>query len=130
MTSAPAIRVLVVDDEEDMRDLVQSFLSAEGYAVDVAEDGGQALALMERTPFDVVLSDVRMPRMGGLELLASVRSRHPETEVVLITGYANTDTAAEAVRLGAFGCLMKPFELDDLLATVRQATAPAAAPHE
>lgn len=114
-------KILVVDDEEDLRDILHAALVEEGYAVEVAKDGVEAVERLAVTDYDLIVSDIRMPRLGGIELLQEARARWPTTEVVLVTGYASAETEMEARRLGAFGWLEKPVELDDLLATVSRA---------
>jgi signal transduction histidine kinase len=104
-------RVLVVDDEQDLRDLLHRELRAAGHEVAVAQDGVAALVELGYGDYDVVVSDVRMPRLDGMSLLREVKERAPSTEVVITTGYASLDTAVECVRLGAFDLLQKPVDL-------------------
>jgi two-component system response regulator AtoC len=101
-------RVLVVDDKENILKLFARLLG-DTYEVTCAEDGSRALALLAAQEFDVVVSDVRMPGADGFEVLRAVKSRHPDTEVVMMTGYATVPDAVEAMRAGAFDYLQKPF---------------------
>jgi len=113
-------RVLVVDDKENMRRLVARIL-ADLFEVEEAEDGARALAFVATRPYDVVVSDIRMPGADGFELLAAVKARAPATEVVLMTGYATVQDAVRAMKQGAFDYLEKPFDPDAALAVVRRA---------
>jgi DNA-binding NtrC family response regulator len=113
-------RVLVVDDKENMRKLFQKILG-DGYAVETAEDGARALAIVATRPYDVVVTDIRMPGADGFELLAAVKARAPTTEVVMMTGYATVADAVRAMRTGAFDYLEKPFDPDAALAVVARA---------
>lgn len=101
-------RVLVVDDEPVVRQSYERSLSGVNCAVRTAPDGQDAIRIMEEGPCDVVLVDLRMPGMNGIELLREIKDRWPESEVVVITGYPTIETAKEAVRLGAFHYLAKP----------------------
>jgi DNA-binding NtrC family response regulator len=122
VTMAERPRVLVVDDKENMRRLVARILAdAGGYAVDEAEDGARALALVATRPYDVVVTDIRMPGADGFELLAAVKARDPAVEVVLMTGYATVQDAVRAMKRGAFDYLEKPFDPDAALAVVARA---------
>ena len=102
------IRVLVVDDEEVVRLGYRRVLSADGFRVMAAGDGHEALDLMAGDRFDVVLLDLRMPGMDGLDVLQAIKERWPESEVVVVTGYPSIDTAKKAVKLGAYDYLAKP----------------------
>jgi len=113
------IRVLVVDDEEVVRLGYRRVLSGDGFTVMAAGNGSEALALMADKRFDVVLLDLRMPGMDGLEVLRAIKERAPESEVVVVTGYPSIETAKEAVRLGAYDYLTKPVVPD---AVIRAAT--------
>jgi response regulator RpfG family c-di-GMP phosphodiesterase len=112
------LRVVVVDDEPQIRELVSEALRREGYDVRAFADGHEALAAVEAAPPSLVLTDLKMPRMNGLELIRAVRERIPGVGSILITAYASTETAVQALRYGADDYLTKPFGLEDLRATV------------
>lgn len=114
--------ILVVDDEESLRLTFQMFLSREGYGpVEVASTYGEALALIDERHFDLVVSDIVMDGASGIDLLRTIKEKSIECPVVMVTGYPNINTAAEAVRLGAFDYLAKPVKKEDLLRTARMA---------
>ncbi len=110
--------VLVVDDEEIMRDVLETLLSAEGFRVDLAKTGEEGLEVYGRRAYDVVLLDVSMPGMGGLLALEELLKLDPEAVVVMITAYATFDTAIGAWERGAFGCIRKPFQNEQIILTV------------
>ena len=102
------IRVLVVDDEEVVRLSYRRVLSNGSFTVMAAGNGNEALDLMDGGRFDVVLLDMRMPGMDGMEVLRAIKQRWPQSEVVVVTGYPSIETAKEAVKLGAYDYLAKP----------------------
>jgi DNA-binding NtrC family response regulator len=106
-------RVLVVDDERALRRALTRLLEVKGMTVGVAEDGANAIELLERETFDVALVDLMMPRVGGLEFLEHVRKHHSAMEVVLMTAFGDVETAVQAVRSGAYHFLTKPFRSND-----------------
>ncbi|HEX4513825.1 MAG TPA: response regulator, partial [Polyangiaceae bacterium] len=108
-----AIRVLVVDDEPALRKSLARILTSRGCEVLTADDGQAAVETLEQVRPDVILSDLLMPRMTGLQLLEQVKKRWPEIEVVLMTAYADVDTAVAAVKGGAYDFLTKPFASND-----------------
>jgi len=110
--------VLVIDDEEIMRDVLETLLSAEGHRVDLAKTGEEGIEAYGRRPYDVVLLDVSMPGMGGLAALEELLKADPEAVVVMITAYATFDTAIGAWERGAFGCIRKPFQNEQIVSTV------------
>jgi DNA-binding NtrC family response regulator len=118
--AAARARVLVVDDAQNMRSLLQAILSPT-YDVIVAPDGNIALFNLERTPFDLVLTDVRMPGPDGLELTRLIKKKWPLTEVVLMTAFASIPSAVEAVRVGAYDYIAKPFDPDDVALVIARA---------
>ncbi|MFC5303201.1 sigma-54-dependent transcriptional regulator [Azospira restricta] len=123
-------RILVVDDEEIARRNLSHVLEREGYQVDCAADGAAALALLAEARYQLVLTDLRMPGIDGLELLRQTKSRWPETEVVMITAHANASSAVEAMTNGAFYYVEKPFRLPDVRKIVGEATQKAALKRE
>ena len=114
-------RILVVDDEEKIRVILGIMLTAVGHQVGEAPSGEAALAVLEREPVDMVISDMRMDGMNGLDLLAAIRERELGCPVVFITAFANLDSAVEALRLGAADYLVKPFAEKDVLLAVERA---------
>ena len=114
-------RILVVDDEEIARKNLAHVLAKEQYEVVTAADAEQGLHELERGEFDVILTDLRMGRVSGMDLLEAVKKRYPETRVVMVTGFATVQSAIEAMRKGAFHYITKPYKLDEVRDTVRQA---------
>lgn len=110
--------VLIVDDEEVMRDVLESLLAQDGYRVDLAKTGEEGLARFGERSYDVVLLDVSMPGIGGLRTLEELLKLDREAVVIMITAYATFDTAIAAWQLGAFNCIRKPFENEQILKTV------------
>lgn len=108
-------KVLIVDDQEIVRLSYLRSLGSEHCNVDVAASGEEALQAMRQRRFDLVLLDLRMPGMDGMEVLRMIKQMWPDTEVVVITGYPTVETAKEAVRLGAHGYLAKPLGPDDIV---------------
>ncbi len=111
-----AVRVLVVDDEAGLRRSLERVLSSRGFIVDVAEDGEQAIAAVREREPEVVLMDIMMPRMSGLEALTHIKKIAPHLEVVMMTAHADVDTAVAAVKSGAYDFLTKPFASNDAVA--------------
>jgi two-component system response regulator FlrC len=103
-------RILIVDDEEGIREFLAEVLEDEGHEVDTAADGVEALAKLERTGYQLLLSDLKMPRMGGLELVRRVRAEQPELEIIVLTAHGSVDSAVEAMKMGVFDYLQKPLE--------------------
>jgi DNA-binding NtrC family response regulator len=113
--------VLIVDDEEVVRlSHLRSLESADCNAL-AAGDGTEAINVMERHPFDVVLLDLRMPGLDGMDVLKTIKQRWPDSEVIVITGYPSIETAKEAVRLGAFNYLTKPLGPDEVIKAANDA---------
>jgi putative nucleotidyltransferase with HDIG domain len=113
-------RVLVVDDEKFIRDILADFLGMEGYVVRTADDGSSAVAELERARYDMVISDLKMPRMGGLELLKEVARTHPETLTVIMTGFGTVETAIDAMKQGAYDYILKPFKVEEIVHIVQR----------
>ncbi|HET6559727.1 MAG TPA: sigma-54 dependent transcriptional regulator [Prolixibacteraceae bacterium] len=114
-------RILVIDDERSIRNTLKDILEFEKYKVDVAEDGFKALELIKTTDFDVILCDIKMPGMDGIEVLQKIEELKPDTPVVMISGHGNIDTAVESIKKGAFDFIEKPLDLNRLLITLRNA---------
>jgi len=114
-------QLLVVDDEEVARRNLEHILSKENYTVDTAANGVEALERLRESTYDVILTDFKMERIDGMEILERAKTITPQTQVIMITGYATIDTAVEAMKKGAFHYLAKPFKLDDVRSMVKQA---------
>ncbi|MDY6973351.1 MAG: sigma-54 dependent transcriptional regulator [Thermodesulfobacteriota bacterium] len=115
-----ARQVLVVDDEPVVRNGISRALNNRGMETKLAANGQEALEFLEHEPFDLVLLDIRMPDMDGITVLKLIRAKHPETDVIMITGYPTIDSAVHCIKLGAIDYLVKPFRLDDLDATLKK----------
>jgi ATP-dependent Lon protease len=120
LCSLRAFQVLVVDDEEIARTNLEYILRKEGYQVATAANGLEALEAVKQREFDLILTDLKMEKMDGLQLLESVKQLAPHTEIVMITGFATVTSAVDALKRGAAHYLPKPINLDELRATVRQ----------
>lgn len=114
-------RILVVDDELSMREFISILLEREGYEVLTAADAVTALARLAASDIDLVISDVQMPGLSGLELLSRIKSDSPETAVLMITAFSTAEQAVEAMKLGAYDYLAKPFKVDEIKILVRNA---------
>jgi nitrogen regulation protein NR(I) len=114
-------RVLVVDDEANLRKVLSAMLRKEGYEVAMAENGEVAQAEFEKNGADVVITDMVMPKLGGLDLLKAVHSTRPEVPVIIITAHGTVDSAVEAIKMGAFDYITKPFEQAEIQAVVAKA---------
>ncbi|MDX2495257.1 MAG: sigma-54 dependent transcriptional regulator [Desulfuromusa sp.] len=113
-------RILIAEDEEIMRITVLDHLQNQGWQVDEATNGTDALALVKKNRYDLIISDIRMPGMDGEQLLAEVKLFAPHTEVILMTAHGNTDTAVNCLKQGAADYILKPFDLDDLTLRVQR----------
>jgi DNA-binding NtrC family response regulator len=113
--------ILVVDDEKSIRHTLKEILEYEKHTVEMAEDGLVALELIANQSFDVVLCDIKMPRMDGIEVLEKIMQQAPDIPVIMISGHGNIDTAVEAIKKGAFDFIEKPLDLNRLLITIRNA---------
>lgn len=115
------LSVLIVDDEQFIRDIVSRWLSREGYLCTKARDGDEALAILAQQGFALIVSDIMMPGMTGIDLLRQIRTRYPHTAVIMLTGVDDRATATETIELGAYGYIIKPFEASELLINVTNA---------
>ncbi len=114
-------KILVVDDEKSIRNTLKDILEYEKFEVVLAEDGFEALEKMVQGPFDVILCDIKMPKMDGITLLEKISEKDPDATVVMISGHGTIDTAVEAIKKGAFDFISKPLDLNRLLITIRNA---------
>ncbi len=115
-------KILVIDDEASIRRTLKDILEYEKYDVDVAEDGFDGLEKAESDNFDVILCDIKMPRMDGIEVLEKLQNKSPDSTVVMISGHGTIDAAVECIKKGAFDFISKPLDLNRLMITIRNAT--------
>lgn len=115
------INILIVDDELSMREFLSILLEREGYAVKSAGSAEEALALLGSSLFDLVISDVQMPGLGGIELLGRIKAMTPETAVLMITAFSEAEQAVEAMKLGAYDYIAKPFKIEEIKLLVANA---------
>jgi response regulator RpfG family c-di-GMP phosphodiesterase len=113
-------RILVVDDEKIIREIIADFLSMEGFAVRTAEDGDSALLELSRQQYDLVLCDMKMPKMGGLELLEAIRKHTPNIVTIMMTGFGTVESAIDAMKKGAYDYILKPFKVDEVVQVIRR----------
>ena len=113
-------RVLVVDDEEALRTVLGSELSGEGYEVNTASDGDEAISMVQNKKFDLLLLDIKMPKVDGFEVLKFVKKNFPAIKVIMLTGFADLKNAIESKKLGAEDFVSKPYDLVDLLTTIER----------
>jgi len=116
-------KILYVDDEETLRVLVKSQLMSEGYEVQVAEDGDVAVETLSRSPQDLVLLDIRMPRMSGVAVLEALKKKNIKPRIIMLTAVDDLSVAIQCVKLGANDYLTKPFDLEHLLAAIKRVLA-------
>jgi two-component system response regulator PilR (NtrC family) len=114
-------KILVVDDEQSMREFLDIMLKKEGYKVSLASNGEEVLKYIDKDIFDLVLLDIRMPKMDGIAVLKRIKSTSPETVVIMITAYASADTAIKAMKEGAYDYITKPFKIDEIKLIIKNA---------
>src|SRR5215213_806632 len=120
MTNEERPRVLIVDDEKFIRDILADFLGMEGYVVRTAEDGQAALNELNLAHYDLVISDLKMPRMGGIELLEQIGTAAPNALTVIMTGFGTVETAIDAMKRGAYDYILKPFKVEEVVHIVQR----------
>ncbi|NQV14173.1 sigma-54-dependent Fis family transcriptional regulator [bacterium] len=111
--------VLIVDDEQEIRDSLSEVLTDEGFLTYTAENGSTALEMMDEQHYDIIISDIKMPELDGVTLLKRVKKQAPDTFVILITSYGSTETAIDAMRLGAIDYILKPLDFDELILRIK-----------
>jgi DNA-binding response OmpR family regulator len=114
------MRVLVVDDDQEMRDMICSFLTYRGFYVKTVQDGSKGLAELEKDLYDLLITDIYMPGMGGLELLENIDKRNWNLSILAMTGMPSKKINETVVEKGAYGCLVKPFPLSLLITTIEK----------
>lgn len=110
--------IMIVDDEKEIRELFRDVLQSQGYDVTVCESGSEAIEALKRERIFAAFIDIRMPGIDGIETLRMIKELHADTQVVMITGYTRNEAVGEALKLGCFVCMMKPFKLQDILGVI------------
>ena len=118
MVSEKRPRILVVDDDEELREMICNFLTYRGCYVETACDGVDGCSALERSTFDMVITDIYMPRMNGLELLDTIEQKYAHLLTLAMTGFPNADVTTKVIEKGACDCLVKHFHLNQLLTTI------------
>ena len=113
-------KILVVDDEDALRTVLSGELAGEGYDVETAADGDEAINVIQARTFDLVLLDIKMPKVDGFEVLKFLKSKYPNIKVIMLTGFADLKNAIESKKLGAEDFVSKPYDLVDLLTTIER----------
>ena len=113
-------KILVIDDERGIRNTLKEVLEYEGHQVEPATNGTEGLELFAAGNFDLVLCDIKMPEMDGIEVLEKMNESHPDIPVIMISGHGNIDTAVEAIKKGAYDFIEKPLDLNRILVTMRK----------
>src|SRR5512133_1962828 len=116
------ISILIVDDEESVRDSLLNWFIEDGYNTECAENAGKALQMLETGNYDIILADIKMPGMDGLEMMRRIKTLRPGAIVIVMTAFASVDTAVKALKDGAFDYITKPFDPDDLSHLIRNAS--------
>ncbi len=116
-----SFRILVVDDEESIREFFEIMLKREGYSIRCAVDGQEALDILKKESFDLIISDIQMPKVSGMQLLTAVKEMDPEAIMIMITAFGSAETAVEAMKLGAYDYIQKPFKIDEIRIILKQA---------
>lgn len=116
------IEILVADDDDLCREILRDAIESEGVIVSLAADGSEALDLLRSKAFDILITDLNMPRMDGLTLLRSARQLYPQLLAIIITGFGSLESAIEAIRAGAYDYVQKPFKIEEITVTLRNAT--------
>jgi len=117
----PSAAILVIDDEENMRHMLSSMLKRSGYSVDMAEDGEQGLAKLKEKTYDVILCDIKMPKMDGITFLRNIHGLTETANVIMMSAYGTVDLAVEAMKLGAYDFISKPFKNDEIRLVIQKA---------
>lgn len=112
--------ILVIDDEESIRDACEQALSGDDIRVEAAKNGLEGLSLLKGKYFDIIILDLKMPGLSGMDVLKKIKENNPETMVIVITGYATIESAVEAMKYGAYDFIPKPFTPDSLRAIVKR----------
>ncbi|MFH1075045.1 MAG: response regulator [Candidatus Firestonebacteria bacterium] len=121
MLSETAVKILVVDDEKGIRELLELELGLQGYFVATALNGQEAIEKIKKEKFDIVLCDIKMPKVTGIQVLKESKKHNPDIPVIIMTGYGEEANYNDSIRFGASGFISKPFHIDEVIASVEKA---------
>jgi len=113
--------LLIIDDEENMRHMLSNLLKKSGYRIETASNGHEGLEMVDQREYDFILCDLKMPNMNGMEFLISAREKVGSTPVIMMSAYGSIDTAVEAIKLGAYDYISKPFKTDEVHIVLKKA---------
>ncbi len=116
----PMVRIMIIEDDEEMRSLLEDFFEAEGFKTDSASNGADALRILSKNHFDLVITDIRMPGLTGLDILPTIRRLKPEIPIIVMTAYASDDARRRSLERGATAYLEKPVHLSKLRTVIRE----------
>ncbi|RLD46080.1 MAG: sigma-54-dependent Fis family transcriptional regulator, partial [Bacteroidetes bacterium] len=114
--------ILVIEDERSIRNTLKDIFDNEGYETDLAEDGQQGIEKIEKNDYNLIFTDIKMPKMDGIEVLEKAKELKPDIPIIMISGHGDIDTAVECIKKGAFDFIQKPLDLNRMLITIRNAT--------
>lgn len=120
MVKGKRTKILVVDDDKEMREMIYSFLTYRGFYVETVQDGAHCLAALEKKSYDMLITDVYMPRMDGFELLDKIDQKNYNLLVLAMTGLPSKEVIEKIIEKGAYDCLIKPFPLNHLITTIEK----------
>ena len=112
-------RILIVDDNKELREILEEYLHSEDGQIEGASNGKEALVKHSQAPYDLIITDLNMPEVSGMEMIKRIKQENDVTEFIIITGYASLDSAVEAVKMGAFDYIVKPFRMEELKVVVK-----------
>lgn len=121
ITKEMIFKILIVDDNAEIREIVKEYLTNNDCIIEGANNGKEALEKYSSNPYDIIITDLKMPELSGIDLIKHIKQKTDVTEFIIITGYASLDSAMEAVRLGAFDYIVKPFRMEELKVAVKNA---------
>ncbi|MDY6842966.1 MAG: response regulator [Thermodesulfobacteriota bacterium] len=116
------LKILIVEDEKDCREMLEELLTSSGFIVEAAKDGTEGIIRLEKEEYDLVITDLMMPQVNGIDVLRTAKKINPHAQVIIVTGFASLETALQAIKEGAYDYIMKPFKLEEVVKAVNNAS--------